>query len=110
MSDRHETCACHEPHVHGYNADSENKAKYLTRLKRIEGQARGIHRMIEEDQYCIDIITQISAVTSALENVSLALLQDHIEHCVAGAAAEDGELAKEKLEEAMTAIRKLVKN
>ncbi len=91
MSDRHETCACHEPHVHGYNADSENKAKYLTRLKRIEGQARGIHRMIEEDQYCIDIITQISAVTSALENVSLALLQDHIEHCVAGAAAEERE-------------------
>ncbi|HAT1152641.1 TPA: metal-sensitive transcriptional regulator [Corynebacterium striatum] len=110
MSDRHETCACHEPHVHGYNADSENKAKYLTRLKRIEGQARGIHRMIEEDQYCIDIITQISAVTSALENVSLALLQDHIEHCVAGAAAEDGEVAKEKLEEAMTAIKKLVKH
>ncbi|HAT1132591.1 metal-sensitive transcriptional regulator [Corynebacterium striatum] len=110
MSDQHETCACHEPHVHGYNADSENKAKYLTRLKRIEGQARGIHRMIEEDQYCIDIITQISAVTSALENVSLALLQDHIEHCVAGAAAEDGEVAKEKLEEAMTAIKKLVKH
>lgn len=110
MSEQHETCACHEPHVHGYNADSENKAKYLTRLKRIEGQARGIHRMIEEDQYCIDIITQISAVTSALENVSLALLQDHIEHCVAGAAAEDGEVAKEKLEEAMTAIKKLVKH
>ena len=110
MSDQHETCACHEPHVHGYNADSENKAKYLTRLKRIEGQARGIHRMIEEDQYCIDIITQISAVTSALENASLALLQDHIEHCVAGAAAEDGEVAKEKLEEAMTAIKKLVKH
>ncbi|HAT1180693.1 TPA: metal-sensitive transcriptional regulator [Corynebacterium striatum] len=110
MSDQHETCACHEPHVHGYNADSENKAKYLTRLKRIEGQARGIHRMIEEDQYCIDIITQISAVTSALENVSLALLQDHIEHCVAGAAAEDGEVAKEKLKEAMTAIKKLVKH
>ena len=110
MSDQHETCACHEPHVHGYNADSDNKARYLTRLKRIEGQARGIHRMIEEDQYCIDIITQISAVTSALENVSLALLQDHIEHCVAGAAAEDGEVAKEKLEEAMTAIKKLVKH
>ncbi|MCK6161447.1 MAG: metal-sensitive transcriptional regulator [Corynebacterium striatum] len=110
MSDQQHTCACHEPHVHGYNADSKNKARYLARLKRIEGQTRGIHRMIEEDKYCIDIITQISAVTSALENISLALLEDHIEHCVAGAAAEDGELAKEKLEEAMTAIRKLVKS
>ncbi|AMO92172.1 metal-sensitive transcriptional repressor family protein [Corynebacterium simulans] len=79
-------------------------------MKRIEGQTRGIHRMIEEDKYCIDIITQISAVTSALENVSLALLEDHIEHCVAGAAAEDGQVAQEKLEEAMTAIRKLVKS
>jgi hypothetical protein len=66
--------------------------------------------MVDEDQYCIDIITQISAVTSALENVSLALLEDHIEHCVAGAAAEDGEVAKEKLAEAMHAIKKLVKN
>ncbi|GAB6951020.1 hypothetical protein JCM12107_00010 [Corynebacterium simulans] len=82
----------------------------MARLKRIEGQTRGIHRMIEEDKYCIDIITQISAVTSALENVSLALLEDHIEHCVAGAAAEDGQVAQEKLEEAMTAIRKLVKS
>lgn len=96
--------------MHGYNADSKSKAKYLARLKRIEGQTRGIHRMIEEDKYCIDIITQISAVTSALENVSLALLEDHIEHCVAGAAAEDGQVAQEKLEEAMTAIRKLVKS
>ena len=96
--------------MHGYNADSKNKARYLARLKRIEGQTRGIHRMIEEDKYCIDIITQISAVTSALENISLALLEDHIEHCVAGAAAEDGQVAQEKLEEAMTAIRKLVKS
>lgn len=109
MSDQHDTCGCHEPHVHGYNANNENKARYLARLKRIEGQARGVHRMIEEDQYCIDIITQISAVTSALENVSLALLHDHIEYCVAGAAAGDGTLSQEKLDEAMTAIRKLVK-
>ena len=109
MSDQHQTCSCHEPHVHGYNADSKSKDRYLARLKRIEGQARGIHRMVEEDQYCIDIITQISAVKSALENVSLALLEDHIEHCVAGAAAEDGEVATEKLEEAMRAIKKMVK-
>ena len=110
MADQRDTCSCHEPGVHGYNSDSEQKAKYLARLKRIEGQTRGIHRMIAEDQYCIDIITQISAVTSALENVSLALLEDHIEHCVAGAAAEDGQVASEKLEEAMRAIRKLVKS
>ena len=110
MTDQRDTCSCHEPGVHGYNSDSEQKAKYLARLKRIEGQTRGIHRMITEDQYCIDIITQISAVTSALENVSLALLEDHIEHCVAGAAAEDGQVASEKLEEAMRAIRKLVKS
>ena len=90
MSEQQKTCSCHEPDIHGYNADSKSKARYLARLKRIEGQARGIHRMVDEDQYCIDIITQISAVTSALENVSLALLEDHIEHCVAGAAAEDG--------------------
>lgn len=110
MSEQQKTCSCHEPDVHGYNADSKSKARYLACLKRIEGQARGIHRMVDEDQYCIDIITQISAVTSALENVSLALLEDHIEHCVAGAAAEDGEVAKEKLAEAMHAIKKLVKN
>ena len=107
MADQRDTCSCHEPGVHGYNSDSEQKARYLARLKRIEGQTRGIHRMIAEDQYCIDIITQISAVTSALENVSLALLEDHIEHCVAGA---DGQVATEKLEEAMRAIRKLVKS
>ncbi len=110
VPDQHQTCSCHEPHSHGYNASDESKRKYLARLKRIEGQTRGIHRMIDEDQYCIDIITQISAVTSALENVSLALLEDHIAHCVTGAAAEDGELAAEKLDEAMRAIKKLVKN
>ncbi len=105
--DVRQTCACHDPHVHGYN---ENKAKYLARLKRIEGQARGIHRMIDEDQYCIDILTQVSAVTSALENVALALLKDHIRHCVTGAAAANGELADEKIEEAMKAIHRMVKS
>ena len=110
MANQHDTCSCHEPGVHGYNSDSEQKAKYLARLKRIEGQTRCIHRMIDEDQYCIDIITQISAVTSALENVSLALLEDHIEHCVAGAATKDEQEATEKLEGAMRAIRKLVKS
>jgi DNA-binding FrmR family transcriptional regulator len=68
---------------HGYISD---KKRYLDRLKRIEGQARGIHRMVEEEQYCIDILTQISALTSALEGVALRLLDDHLKHCVADAA------------------------
>ena len=108
-SEQPTTCGCHAPSAHGYNASPESKQKYLARLRRIEGQARGIHRMIDEDQYCIDIITQISAVTSALENVALALLEDHISHCVAGAAT-DPDVASEKLEEAMKAIKKMVKN
>lgn len=103
------SCNCRSPEHYGYNTSAESKAKYLARLKRIEGQARGVHRMIAEDQYCIDIITQISAVTSALENVALALLEDHIAHCVAGAAG-DPEVAAEKLDEAMRAIKKMVKN
>ena len=105
--DDRQTCSCHDSDVHGYNAD---KSKYLARLRRIEGQTRGIHRMIDEDQYCIDILTQVSAVTSALENVALALLKDHIRHCVTGAAAADGELAEEKIEEAMKAIQRMVKS
>lgn len=94
-------------HTHGY---VEDKAKYLARLRRIEGQTRGIHRMIDEDQYCIDILTQISAVNSALENVALALLEDHLGHCVAHAAEEGGAVAEEKLVEATKAIRRLVKS
>lgn len=96
-----------EQHTHGYN---ENKAKYLARMRRIEGQTRGIHRMIDEDQYCIDILTQVSAVKSALENVALALLEDHIDHCVTAAVMEGGEATEEKLTEAMDAIRRMVKS
>lgn len=92
--------------AHGYMSE---KDKYLTRLRRIEGQARGIHRMIDEDTYCIDILTQISAMTSALENVALALLDDHLKHCVADAAAS-GEGAEEKIKEASAAIQRLVKS
>lgn len=91
---------------HGYMSD---KDKYLARLRRIEGQARGIHRMIEDDTYCIDILTQISATTSALENVALALLDDHLTHCVAH-ASEHGEDAEEKIAEASAAIKRLVKS
>ena len=94
-------------HVHGYLTDKE---KYLARLRRIEGQARGIHRMIDEEAYCIDILTQISAVTRALENVGLIMLEDHLRHCVMGAAKEGGQAAEEKLAEASAAISRMVKS
>ena len=95
------------PATHGYITEKE---RYLARLRRIEGQARGIHRMIEEDTYCIDILTQISAITSALENVALGLLDDHLKHCVAGAIQHDGTEAEVKLKEASDAIVRLVKS
>jgi DNA-binding FrmR family transcriptional regulator len=95
-------------HVHhGYIAD---KAKLLARLKRIEGQARGIHRMVDEEQYCIDILTQISALTSALQGVAVGLLDDHLKHCVADAVRSGGDVADEKLQEATQAIARLVRS
>ena len=96
----------HEHH-HGYMTQKE---KYLSRLRRIEGQARGIHRMVDEDTYCIDILTQISATTAALENVAMALLEDHLRHCVADAVAAGGDEGEAKLQEATAAIRRLVKS
>ena len=74
--------------MHGYTPD---KDKNLTRLRRIEGQVRGLQKMVEDDKYCIDILTQVSAVTSALQSVALGLLEDHLGHCVAQATAEGGE-------------------
>jgi len=94
-------------HEHGYIHDKE---RYLARLKRIEGQARGIHRMVEEDKYCIDILTQISALTSALEGVAIGLLDEHLRHCVVDAAREGGPEADEKIKEASDAIARLVKS
>ena len=96
--------SCHT--THGY---SPEKAAYLRRLKLIEGQTRGIARMVEEDQYCIDILTQVSAITSALKAVSLGLLNDHLSHCVVDAARKGGPESDEKIEEAMQAIKRLVK-
>ena len=93
----------------GYSAN-HTKDDYLKRLRRIEGQARGLQRMVEEEQYCIDILTQISALTSALENVALALLDDHIAHCVVDAAQSGGPDADAKLKEASAAIARLVKS
>ncbi|MBA8793715.1 DNA-binding FrmR family transcriptional regulator [Friedmanniella endophytica] len=94
-------------HQHGYISD---KARYLARLKRIEGQARGIARMIDDEQYCIDVLTQISALTRSLEGVALALLDDHLRHCVADAAASGGSLGEDKLAEASAAIARLVRS
>lgn len=91
---------------HGY---SERKDDLLKRLRRAEGQVRGIHRMIEQDEYCIDIITQVSAATKALERVALALVDDHLGHCVAQAAKEGGEVSAAKLKEASGAIARLVR-
>lgn len=91
----------------GYISD---KDRYLARLKRIEGQARGIHRMIDEDTYCIDILTQVSAVTRALQAVSLGLLEEHIAHCVVDAARESDEAAQEKVDEVTAAITRLVRS
>lgn len=91
---------------HGYISD---KDRYLARLKRIEGQTRGIHRMIDENAYCIDILTQISAVNAALKGVALGLLDDHLEHCVAN-AIKGGKEAEDKIKEASAAIARLVKS
>ena len=93
--------------AHGYSQQKDNYAK---RLRRIEGQVRGIARMIEEDKYCIDVLTQVSAATKALETVALSLLGDHLEHCVAEAAAVGGPVAAAKIAEANAAIARLVRS
>ncbi|HET6672129.1 MAG TPA: metal-sensitive transcriptional regulator [Agromyces sp.] len=100
-----ETSVTHEPH--GYITDKDN---YLARMRRIEGQARGIQRMVDEEKYCIDILTQISALTSALESVALGLLDDHLKHCVVDAAVRGGAEADEKIKEASDAIARLVRS
>jgi DNA-binding FrmR family transcriptional regulator len=92
------------PVSHGYAAD---KQALVRRLHRIEGQIRGIERMLAEDRYCIDIITQISAVTTALESVGFRILDDHVNHCVAHALASgDPETASEKTRELLDAVRR----
>lgn len=92
---------------YGYSQQKDNYAK---RLRRIEGQVRGIARMIEEDKYCIDVLTQISAVNSALRSVALNLLDEHLNHCVTRAVAEGGTEADSKLAEASAAIARLVRS
>ncbi|GGO67704.1 hypothetical protein GCM10010910_30070 [Microbacterium nanhaiense] len=93
--------------THGY---IDGKDKVQARLRRIEGQVRGLQRMVDEEQYCIDILTQISATKKALESVALSLLDDHLSHCVAHAVHEGGDVAAEKLTEASDAIARLVRS
>jgi DNA-binding FrmR family transcriptional regulator len=95
------------PQVYGY---AENKDELLKRLARAEGQVRGIARMVEEDRYCIDILTQLAAADTALESVALAILDDHVKHCVAGALASGDETdARAKVDELLAAVRRFAK-
>ena len=96
-----------EEHQHGY---VHAKDDYLKRLRRIEGQVRGLQRMVEEDKYCIDILTQVSAATKALQSVALGLLDEHMAHCVVDAARQGGEEQDIKLKEASDAIARLVRS
>ncbi|WP_432562644.1 metal-sensitive transcriptional regulator [Kineococcus sp. SYSU DK003] len=94
-------------HGPGYAGD---KDEVLKRLRRVEGQVRGLQRMVEEDAYCIDVLTQVSAATKALQAVALSLLDDHLGHCVADAAAQGGPVAEAKIKEASAAIARLVRS
>ena len=102
MTDPH-----HRGHPHGY---AEHKDAHLKRLRRIEGQVRGLQRMIEDDTYCIDVLTQVSAATKALESLALQLLDEHLRHCVSAAIQSGGDEADEKIREASLAISRLVKS
>jgi DNA-binding FrmR family transcriptional regulator len=92
---------------HGY---TPRKDSHLKRLRRVEGQVRGLQRMVEEDKYCIDILTQVSAATKALQAFSLELLEEHLSHCVVEAAQRGGTEADEKVREASEAIARLVRS
>ena len=87
-----------------------SKDDYLKRLRRIEGQVRGLQRMVDNDDYCIDVLTQVSAVTKALQSVAVGLLDEHVRHCVAQAASEGPERADEAIAEATRAIQRLVRS
>ncbi|MEV6069755.1 metal-sensitive transcriptional regulator [Nocardia sp. NPDC052001] len=97
-------------HDHGSHGYITAKDDYLKRLRRIEGQARGLQRMVEEEKYCIDILTQVSAMTKALQAVAMGLLEDHISHCVVDAAVAGGPEAEAKIKEATDAIARLVRS
>jgi DNA-binding FrmR family transcriptional regulator len=101
-----------QTHEHDHSAlpgYADNKDGHLRRLRRIEGQVRGLQRMVEEDTYCIDVLTQVSAATKALESFALGLLHEHLAHCVADAILSGGEEATAKVDEAAAAIGRLVR-
>lgn len=111
MNEEHSSHPAHATHgAGGAPGYVDHKEDHLRRLKRIEGQARGLQRMVAEDVYCIDVLTQVSAMTSALESFALALLEEHLEHCVAQAVREGGDVADAKLAEASAAIARLVRS
>ncbi|MEX7472685.1 metal-sensitive transcriptional regulator [Mycobacterium adipatum] len=89
---------------------ADSKDAHLKRLRRIEGQVRGLARMVDEDAYCIDVLTQISAATKALESVALMLLDEHLSHCVRDAIHQGGDMAEQKIDEASAAIARLVRS
>ncbi|NVN52563.1 metal-sensitive transcriptional regulator [Mycolicibacterium hippocampi] len=89
---------------------ADSKDAHLKRLRRIEGQVRGLARMVDEDAYCIDVLTQISAATKALESVALMLLDEHLSHCVRDAVHQGGDMAEQKIDEASAAIARLVRS
>ena len=96
-----------EQHPHGYTKDKDAIVK---RLHRVEGQVRGIERMVEDDRYCIDILTQIAAANTALESLALSILDDHVRHCVAGALASGDEAdARTKTEELLEAVQRFAR-
>ena len=92
--------------MHGYAARSD---EIQARLRRIEGQIRGLQRMIDEDRYCIDVLTQISSATKALQSVATGLLDDHVRHCVRDAIGQDEDAADEKVDEALEVIHRLIR-
>ncbi|MFD7924051.1 metal-sensitive transcriptional regulator [Streptomyces sp. NPDC059740] len=96
----------HDLGIHGY---AHHKAAHLKRLRRIEGQIRGLQRMLEEDVYCIDILTQVSASTKGLQSFGLQLLEEHLRHCVADAAAKGPEAIDEKVSEATRAVERMLR-
>ncbi|MFC8920530.1 metal-sensitive transcriptional regulator [Streptomyces sp. WAC05374] len=96
----------HDHGVHGYH---KQKSEHLKRLRRIEGQIRGLQRMVDEDVYCIDILTQVSASTKALQSFALQLLEEHLRHCVADAAVKGGDEIDAKVEEATKAIARMMR-
>jgi DNA-binding FrmR family transcriptional regulator len=110
MTDHTDDAAAHESAHGGAHGYITNKDDYLKRLRRIEGQARGLQGMVTDEKYCIDILTQVSAMTSALQSVALGLLNDHLSHCVVDAAVAGGAEAEAKIKEASDAIARLVRS